>query len=120
MCLCNIFPVLRLRQENVASECIRSHYVMPLGLVFFWHKRNGGGGWNVASFCIAGWQALQHRNVACGMRMTLCLMRGGLQKCVPEKTNRRAGEGKAKKRPRSPRTLGRGFFLPEGNWRNCP
>jgi hypothetical protein len=21
------------------------------GVVFFWHKRNGGGGWSAASFC---------------------------------------------------------------------
>jgi len=83
---------------------------MPQELVFFWHKRNGGGGWNVASFCIAGWQALRHRNGACGMRMTLCLMRGGMQKCVPEKTNRRAGEGKAAKRPRSLEERKAGIF----------
>ena len=22
------------------------------GLLFFWHKRNGGGGWSVAFFCL--------------------------------------------------------------------
>jgi len=44
------------------------------------------------------------------MRMLLCLMRGGLQKCVPEKTNRRAGEGKAAKRPRSLEERKAGIF----------
>lgn len=93
---------------------------MPLGLFFFWHKRNGGGGWNVASFCIAGWQALRHRNGACGMRMTLCLMRGGLQKCVPEKTNEGLVRGRQQKDHEALRNERRGFLLPEGYWRNSP
>jgi hypothetical protein len=77
---------------------------MPLGLVFFGTSEmvevvpdQNWDNFHVASFCNAGWQALRHRNGACGKRMTLCLMRGGLQKCVPEKTNEGpCGEGSKK------------------------
>ncbi|MEI6347265.1 MAG: hypothetical protein WCP69_04875 [Bacteroidota bacterium] len=28
--------------------------LFSFGLFYFWHKRNGGGGWNVAPFCFCG------------------------------------------------------------------
>ena len=104
------FPVLRLRQENVASECIRSHYVMPLGLVFFWHKRNGGGGWNEASFCIVGWQALRHRNVALRNEDDAVPDAGRFAKMCARKNQQKGWVGKAAKRPRSLEERKAGIF----------
>jgi hypothetical protein len=38
------------------------------GVVFFWHKRNGGGGWSEASFCFGQGLALNRlRYEACGI-----------------------------------------------------
>ena len=37
-------------------------------LFFFWHKRNGGGGWSVAAFCCGQGLAMNRlRDEACGI-----------------------------------------------------
>lgn len=82
-----------------------------IGLVFSWHKRNGGGGWNAATFCLAG---------LAGSGPPECSLRNedgavpevGLPKAksVTGKTNIRVGRGRQQKRPRSLEERKAGIF----------
>jgi len=50
-------------------------------LFFFWHKRNGGGGWSAAAFCICAvawlFATAMERS---GMRIAMCHSAVALQK----------------------------------------